>query len=298
MQNVLPIIDKLRSSIEGWSSNSIYYICLFVVIPIIIFISITAVILVFRRINKLEKDQDSSHMREMNAYIIRGAKLFLKDEGKMLAVITLVLFVPVGLNGTEFLDNAVLSFMLTSLIFFIGSGSSYVASYIGMLAATKANILVVESSKKDPEEGFKIAYYGGMITGILNITMFVIGIWLIFILTGANIYMMVSFDFGASVSALLAQVGGGIYTKSADMGADLAGKYEMGISEDNPNNPAIIADLVGDNVGDCAGRGADLFESASSDSIGGMLLGLTLFLYSGDPIFVITNLTLVSLGTL
>ena len=93
---------------------------------------------------------------------------------------------------------------------------------------------------------------------------------------------MISYDFGASVAALLAQVGGGIFTKSADMGADLVGKYEMSIKEDDPSNPAVIADLVGDNVGDCAGRGADLFESASSDAIGGMILGLTLFLFIGE----------------
>ena len=165
-----------------------------------------------------------------------------------------------------------------------------------MIAATKTNILVVEASIDDPNEGFKLAYYGGMITGILNISMFVLGIWLLLILTNNNIYLMISYDFGASVAVLLAQVGGGIFTKSADMGADLVGKYEMNIKEDDPSNPAVIADLVGDNVGDCAGRGADLFESASSDAIGGMILGLTLFLFIGDPIFIISDLTLISLG--
>ena len=107
---------------------------------------------------------------------------------------------------------------------------------------------------------------------------------------------MISYGFGASVAALLAQVGGGIFTKSADMSADIVGKYEMGLNEDDPRNPAIIADLVGDNVGDCAGRGADLFESASSDAIGGMTLGLTIFLLIGDPIFIIVDLTVISLG--
>jgi len=141
-----------------------------------------------------------------------------------------------------------------------------------------------------------LAYNGGMITGILNISMFVLGIWLIMLFTNMNIYLMIGYDFGASVSALLAQVGGGIYTKSADMGADLVGKYEMNISEDDPRNPAVIADLVGDNVGDCAGRGADLFESASSDAVGGMVLGLSIFLLIGDPIYVISDLTLISVG--
>ncbi|MBD3194273.1 MAG: hypothetical protein GF317_04405, partial [Candidatus Lokiarchaeota archaeon] len=144
--------------------------------------------------------------------------------------------------------------------------------------------------------GFRLAYFGGMITGILNISMFVFGIWLILIITNGNAYLMVGYNFGASVAALLAQVGGGIYTKSADMGADLVGKYEMDIREDDPRNPAIIADLVGDNVGDCAGRGADLFESASSDAVGGMILGLTIFVLVGDPVFIISNLTLIALG--
>jgi len=235
-------------------------------------------------------------MREISQYIQSGATIYLKQQAKTLLIVLAILFIPVGFTGMEYVEESFLGFLITSIIFLIGSISSLMAGYVGMKSATKANVLVVEASIKDPNDGFKLAYYGGMITGILNISSFVLGIWLILLLTEGNIYLMISFDFGASVSALLAQVGGGIYTKSADMGADLVGKYEMNISEDDVRNPAIIADLVGDNVGDCAGRGADLFESASSDAIGGMILGLTLFLFLGEPVFIISDLTIISLG--
>lgn len=292
----LPVILKLRETLLDYDANPIFYFCLFVIIPFCLITSFIGLLLIFRKINSLEAK--TKKMREISSYINKGASVYLKKQAKMLFIVLGILFIPVGFTGIEFIKNPFLGFLITIITFFIGSLSSLLAGYIGMRAATKTNILVVEASIKDPNEGFKLAYYGGMITGILNISMIVLGLWLILILTNANIYLMVSFDFGASVTALLAQVGGGIYTKSADMGADLVGKYEMSIKEDDPNNPAIIADLVGDNVGDCAGRGADLFESASSDAIGGMILGLTIFIFIGNPIFIISDLTLISLGML
>ncbi|MHA1343846.1 MAG: sodium-translocating pyrophosphatase, partial [Promethearchaeota archaeon] len=290
----LPIITELQESISDFGAFPKFYLCLFVIIPLSLVFSFICLILIFRKINSLEKK--TVKMREFNELIQEGAQVYLKDQTRMLLLILALLFVPVGLTGVKFLQNPFLGFFITGTIFLLGSFSSLFAGYIGMKTATKANILVVEASIDDPNEGFKLAYYGGMITGILNISLFVLGIWLIIILTNVNIYLITGFSFGASVSSLLAQVGGGIFTKSADMGADLVGKYEMSIGEDDPRNPAIIADLVGDNVGDCAGRGADLFESASSDAVGGMILGLMLFLLVGDPIFIISNLTLISLG--
>ncbi len=294
MLSTLRIISEFRKILGDIGAYPIFFFCLYIIIPIILIASIVCLILIYRKINSLEKK--TVKMREISNYIRDGAKIYLKDQAKSLFVILGILFIPVGLTGIEFLDNPFLGIILTGIIFLIGSLSSLFAGYIGMIAATKTNILVVEASIDDPNEGFRLSYYGGMITGILNISMFVLGIWLILMVTNGNIYLMISYDFGASVSALLAQVGGGIYTKSADMGADLVGKYEMDIKEDDPRNPAIIADLVGDNVGDCAGRGADLFESASSDAIGGMVLGLTIFLLIGDPIFIISDLTLIALG--
>ncbi|MBD3255270.1 MAG: sodium-translocating pyrophosphatase [Candidatus Lokiarchaeota archaeon] len=294
MLHDLPVIVRFREELFNFASNPVFFISLFVLIPFSLISSFIVLILVFRKLNSLE--EKSKKMREIASYIQHGAKVYLKDQAQMLSIILAILFVPVGLTGIEFLDNPFVGFLITGLIFLLGSLSSLLAGYIGMRAATKANILVIEASIDDPNESFRLAYFGGMITGILNISLFVLGIWLILILTSGNIYLMTGFSFGASVSSLLSQVGGGIYTKSADMGADLVGKYEHNIKEDDPRNPAIIADLVGDNVGDCAGRGADLFESASSDAVGGMLLGLTIFILVGDPIFIISDLTLISLG--
>jgi K(+)-stimulated pyrophosphate-energized sodium pump len=235
-------------------------------------------------------------MYEIHNYIKRGALLYLKHQARALLIILAILIIPVGYTGIEYLDDSMLGFFITALVFLIGATTSLTAGFIGMRAATKANILVVEVTKQDPNEGFKLAYYGGMITGILNISMFVLAIWIILIATQGNNYLLISYGFGASITALITQVGGGIFTKSADIGADFVGKYEMGIKEDDSRNPAIIADLVGDNVGDCAGRGADLFNSATSDAIGGMILGLTIFLLIGDPIFIISGLTIISMG--
>ncbi|MFO7795398.1 MAG: sodium-translocating pyrophosphatase [Promethearchaeia archaeon] len=290
----LPAIVDLRKILENFSDNIIFFIALYVIIPVTLIISFACVIFIFRRINSLE--ERNLRMRELNKEITIGAKIYLKDQARYLLLILGILFIPVGFTGIQYLGIPLLAVIFTALIFLLGGMSSLLAGYIGMISATKTNILVVEASINDPNEGFKLSYFGGMITGILNISMFVFGIWLIFILTQGNIYLLVGYDFGASVAALLAQVGGGIYTKSADMGADLVGKYELNIKEDDPRNPAIIADLVGDNVGDCAGRGADLFESASSDAVGGMLLGITIFLFIGEPIFIITNITIISLG--
>jgi len=292
----LPVIDELRKTLMNLKGHPIYFICLFIIIPSTLLISLIGLTLIFRKINRLEKK--TIKMREISGYIQKGSQVYLNQQARMLLLVLAILFFPVSITGIEFLDNPFLGFLLTGIFFLIGSLSSLAAGYIGMRTATKTNILVIEASIDDKNEGFKIAYYGGMITGILNISLFILGIWIILILTNANIYLIVGFSFGSSVSALLAQVGGGIYTKSADMGADLVGKYEMEIKEDDPSNPAIIADLVGDNVGDCAGRGADLFESASSDAIGGMVLGLSLFIMTRNPIFIITNITLIALGIL
>jgi K(+)-stimulated pyrophosphate-energized sodium pump len=290
----LSAILDLRDVLENITENLIFFIALYFIIPITLIASFVCIIFIFRKIRTLE--EKTVKMRELNSEITKGAKIYLKDQSKTLLIVLGILFIPVGITGLQYLQMPVLALILTGLIFLLGALSSLFAGYIGMISATKTNILVVEASIDDPNEGFKLAYYGGMVTGILNISLFVLGIWLLLLITGGNIYLLVGYNFGASVAALFAQVGGGIYTKSADMGADLVGKYEMDIQEDDPRNPAIIADLVGDNVGDCAGRGADLFESASSDAVGGMLLGLTLFTLIGDPIFILTNITIISLG--
>lgn len=291
----LPAIQRLREDVfSNFGNYPVFFVCYFILIPISLLCSLICLIFIFRKINALE--QKTVRMRDISDSVSKGAIVYLKDQAKMLLIILAILFIPVSFTGLEFLSNPLLAFLITGVIFILGALSSIFAGFIGMRTATKANILVAEASIDDPNEGFKLAYYGGMITGILNISLFVLGIWIILLITNGNIFLITGFCFGASVSALLSQVGGGIFTKSADMGADLVGKFELDIPEDDPRNPAIIADLVGDNVGDCAGRGADLYESASSDVIGGMLLGLSIFLLIGDPIFIIINITLISLG--
>ncbi len=290
----LPIIESLQKVLSNYGNNFAFFFCLYVLIPFSLISSVICLILIFRKINSFESK--IKRMTEISSYIQRGAIVYIKQQARVLFILIAIFFIPVCFTGIMYEDNPFLGFFLTGLIFLIGSISSLFAGYIGMKTATRTNILVVEASIKDPNEGFKLAYYGGMITGLLNICLLVFGLWLLFILTLGNIYLMISFGFGVSLAALLAQVGGGIYTKSADIGADLVGKYELSIKEDDPSNPAVIADLIGDNVGDCAGRGADLYESASSDSVSGMLLGLILYKVTGNPAFILINITMVALG--
>ncbi|MEJ2250307.1 MAG: sodium/proton-translocating pyrophosphatase [Candidatus Lokiarchaeota archaeon] len=245
----LPIINALLKSLSNIASEPVFILCLFIVIPITLIISLIVSITIFRSLNRLEKK--TKKMREIHSFIQRGASIYLKDQAKMLLLVLGILLVPVGITGIKYSHNPFFGFFITAIVFLIGSISSLIAGFIGMKAATKANILVAEASMDNPNKGFRIAYNGGMITGILNISMFVFGIWVLLLLTNMNVYLMVGYNFGASVAALLAQVGGGIYTKSADMGADLVGKYEMNIAEDDPRNPAVIADLVGMPSGEC-----------------------------------------------
>ncbi|MFX0101122.1 MAG: sodium-translocating pyrophosphatase [Candidatus Hodarchaeota archaeon] len=287
-------VEKIWSALNDGEYRLIFQISFYLIIPIGLASAVVAILLIFK--NLKQHEAEFKKMRQVHKIIQNGAKTYLKRQAKTLIVIVIILFIPVGLTGAEFLPNSTLATIITGSVFCLGALSSLFAGYVSMDAATSANIIVVEAAARNPLLGFKKGYYTGMISGILNISVFVLGIWLLFLLTRGNINLLVGYSFGASVSSLLSQVGGGIFTKSADMGADLVGKFEIGIDEDDPRNPAIIADAVGDNVGDCAGRGADLFESASSDAVGGMILGFTIFLISGNPIFIISDLTLLSTG--
>ena len=152
-----------------------------------------------------------------------------------------------------------------------------------MYIAVKSNVRCAAAAQKNLTEAVNVALRGGAVSGFLITALSLIGVTVIFFaFGGANTpelspHLIVGFGFGASFVALFAQLGGGIYTKAADMGADLVGKVEAGIPEDDPRNAAVIADLVGDNVGDCAGRGADLFESTAAENIGAMILGIVAY---------------------
>jgi K(+)-stimulated pyrophosphate-energized sodium pump len=187
--------------------------------------------------------------------------------------------------------NVAISLSLhTGIAFITGAFCSALSGYIGMYMAVNSNVRAAAGAKKGLNHALQIALKGGAVTGLAVTSLSLLGVASLFLIYGGGSgsdtlikespSLLVGFGFGASFVALFAQLGGGIYTKAADVGADLVGKVEAGIPEDDPRNPAVIADLVGDNVGDCAGRGADLFESTAAENIGAMILGVALY-----PIF-------------
>src|SRR5712692_3900615 len=168
--------------------------------------------------------------------------------------------------------------MRMTISFVIGAACSLAAGFSGMWVSIRSNIRVASAARTDLNRALQIALRGGAVTGLSVVALSLLGVGILFWIFGGLDSptevpdQIVAFGFGASFVALFAQLGGGIYTKAADVGADLVGKVEAGIPEDDPRNPAVIADLVGDNVGDCAGRGADLFESTAAENVGAMIL--------------------------
>jgi K(+)-stimulated pyrophosphate-energized sodium pump len=167
-----------------------------------------------------------------------------------------------------------------------------------MGASTLSNVKVTQACKTSLNKALKIGFNAGMVIGVSVISISLLGISILYISFNFNVQNIVGFAFGASFSALFAQLGGGIYTKGADIGADLVGKLEYGLPEDDIRNPAAIADNVGDNVGDCAGRGADLYESSSANNIAAMIIGVSLSVITNNPLFIIFSLISRALGNI
>jgi K(+)-stimulated pyrophosphate-energized sodium pump len=221
-----------------------------------------------------KQDAGTERMKEIASFVQQGANTFLRREfttiGPFVALLALLLFVAMPEGRWQ-----------TALGFVLGSVLSLVAVYIGMNAATRANVRTANAARFSAARALLVAFRGGGIMGLTIVALNLLGISLLFILFGVtratpeNVHLLVGFGFGASFSALFAQLGGGIFTKGADIAADLVGKVEQGIPEDDPRNAAVISDQVGDNVGDVAGRGADLFESGSDNLIATMIVGLT-----------------------
>ena len=243
----------------------------------------------------LRADSGTAAMQDINAMISEGAWAFIRRQYSTIGITAVVVGVAIGVllgmlsspAELEMLGVSALGLgVRTTVAFLAGALCSCVSGIVGMWIAVKSNVRCAAGSHRGLNQAIKIAVRGGAVSGFLIVALSLLGVTAIFFGFGGARHpeiaphLIVGFGFGASMVALFSQLGGGIYTKAADMGADLAGKVEAGIPEDDPRNAAVIADLVGDNVGDCAGRGADLFESTAAENIGAMIIGVTLYIIS------------------
>ncbi len=235
-------------------------------LPIIV--ALFTLVFTYFLIRQIQKaPSGTGKMLAVSNHIRAGAKAFLKREFKIMAVIFILVFIFLWLISKDF---------TAALAFLIGASVSSLAGYIGMMISTRANVKTANAARTDFPKSFKIAFLGGEVMGFLVVGLGLLGVAVIWFLF-KDTYLLINYAFGSSLVALFLRVGGGIYTKSADVGADLVGKIEKGIPEDDPRNPAVIADQVGDNVGDIAGMGSDLFESYVSAIIAAMVIGVIAF---------------------
>src|SRR5215204_4122409 len=271
----------------------------------------------------LKRDSGTKEMQDVAALIFEGAMAFLRRQYSTIAVIALAASIALGavvyfvsdgvrniieVNGQVTYGEVVVErgeeAVLTAIAFLVGATCSALAGYIGMYISVRSNLRTAAAAQRSLKEAITVALRGGAVSGFLVVALSLLGVSAIFAIYSYVLgnppeitpFLIVGFGFGASFVALFAQLGGGIYTKAADVGADLVGKVEAGIPEDDPRNAAVIADLVGDNVGDCAGRGADLFESMSAENIGAMILGVALFTVTQRIEWIMFPLVLRSFG--
>jgi K(+)-stimulated pyrophosphate-energized sodium pump len=230
----------------------------------------------------ISKDAGTPQMQKISNAIKAGAEAFLRRQNKTIIALSLVLAFVIYAGYFFGKGDSTLAVRMT-ISFVLGALCSLAAGFSGMWVSIRTNIRVASAARSSLNSAMQIALRGGAVTGLSVVALSLLGVGILFWLFGGLEdprtvpTQIVAFGFGASFVALFAQLGGGIYTKAADVGADLVGKVEAGIPEDDPRNPAVIADLVGDNVGDCAGRGADLFESTAAENIGAMILGVSLY---------------------
>ena len=240
----------------------------------------------------LRRDTGTDAMREVASTINEGAVAFIRRQYTTIGLLAvfgaLVIGAVIALveNRREIADTDIFGLELgirTGVAFLVGAAASMASGVIGMYISVKSNVRTAAAARRSLVEAVQVAMRGGAVSGFLVVALSLLGVWGIFVTYGGFTqpqqapFLIVGFGFGASFVALFAQLGGGIYTKAADVGSDLVGKIEAGIPEDDPRNAAVIADLVGDNVGDCAGRGADLFESTAAENIGAMILGVAAY---------------------
>ncbi|MCI0849578.1 MAG: sodium-translocating pyrophosphatase [Chloroflexi bacterium] len=273
----------------------------------------------------LRRDQGTEAMQEIASMIFEGAMAFLARQYRTIGILAVFTSVAVTLIvglisegvkpimslegggigfGADYIVSGWEEGLLTGIAFIVGAACSGLAGYIGMFIAVRANVRTAAAAQNSLKEAITVSMRGGGVSGFLVVALSLLGVSTIFLVYSRVLgnpaeitpFLIVGFGFGASFVALFAQLGGGIYTKAADVGADLVGKVEAGIPEDDPRNAAVIADLVGDNVGDVAGRGADLFESMSAENIGAMILGVAIFSVTKDIEWIIFPLVLRSFG--
>ena len=254
----------------------------------------------------LKSDTGSPEMQRVAGAIYVAAVAFMKRQYRTIAILALVGAALVGFVVYQWervpgISQEELA-LKTAFAFLVGASASMLSGIIGMFVAVKSNLRTAAAARTSLGDALRISLRGGAVSGILVVGLSLIGVFAIFIAYNGFArpdeapFTIVGFGFGASFVALFAQLGGGIYTKAADLGADLVGKIEAGIPEDDPRNAAVVADLVGDNVGDCAGRGADLFESTAAENIGAMILGVAIFAATQNPLWILFPLVVRGFG--
>ena len=266
--------------------------------PISAAVSMIAGLYFYMFVNK--QDSGTERMKEISKAIAEGAAAFIKREYTTLAIFALIVAVLIGIFLPQPIwqsQNLLLNLQLP-IAFAFGSFCSALAGYLGINVATKANAKVAKAAQSGLNKAFPIGFRGGAVMGLSVVGLGLLGLSLVYYLTGMEETLpgILAFSFGASILSLFAKAGGGIYTKTADISADLVGKVELGIPEDDPRNPAVIADNVGDNVGDVAGMGADLFDSYIASLVSVMILGVGLDLVANTNTFVQIPLVFAALG--
>lgn len=246
----------------------------------------------------MKKDSGTEKMRKISFSIKEGALAYLRRQNRTLAVFVVIMAFIIGMVS-GFLKNPIMGVSM-AISYVLGSVCTTIAAYVGMRAAVETNVRVAAAAQRGLKAAFPIAFYGGAVMGLFVVGVSLLGIVVLFFIFKMGFgwsdsdaaSVILGFSFGASALALFAKAGGGIYTKTADISADLVGKIELGIPEDDPRNPAVIADNVGDNVGDVAGMGADLTDSYIASIIATMIIGSEL----GGGILTTLPLLIASVG--
>ncbi|MBI5930321.1 MAG: sodium-translocating pyrophosphatase [Chloroflexi bacterium] len=278
------------------------------VVPLSGLLTLAFVIYLIRDV--MGRDRGTEKMQEVGSAIYKGAVAFISRQYSTIAILALVTSVIVAVIVGSFnkgSETGITGFDLawrTALSFLVGATASAISGIIGMYVAVQTNQRVASAAREGVEPALRVALNGGAVAGFIVVALSSLSVFTMFVLFGGLTddgvkdapFLIAGMGFGASFVALFAQLGGGIYTKAADVGADLVGKVEAGIPEDDPRNAGVVADLVGDNVGDCAGRGADLFESTVAENIGAMILGVGLYVATGREQWIIFPLVIRAFG--